>query len=1218
MAKFQPARICSIKGIFTPQALTAYTALMSFVHLHVHSDFSLLDGAASIDNLIKKAVSLEMPALAITDHGNMFGALKFYKACKKAKINPIVGCEFYVAGVHRKDKSGTEGGNKYYHLVLLAKNEIGYRNLTMLSSLSYTEGFYYKPRIDWELLERHHEGLICSTACIAGEVPQYILLGRTEDAQKVAGRYRDLFGAENYFLELQNHAMEEEARVNRELIPMAKRLGIRLIATNDVHYLDKTDAAAHDALLCVGTNRKLSEQNRMRFPCPEFFLKSRDEMADLFREAPEAISNTLLVNEMVNLSITLPGPLLPEFKIPSVYSSDDDTQADPEVQNVIAFIAGMSDDDVCKPNPRYGKVPTSELAPSVRQELKTRLSAPVTQYFIWASYRGLEKRYADCGSGVCKRLDYELATIILMDFVGYFLIVADFINWAKDRDIPVGPGRGSGAGSIVAYALRITDIEPLRYGLLFERFLNPERVSMPDFDVDFCYEGRGSVIDYVSEKYGEDRVGQIITFGTLKAKAVLKDVARALEISIDESNMISKLVPDDPKMTLAKAFEQEPKLRELENNPRYQELFEMARKLENKNRHTSLHAAGIVIGKSVLTDYVPLFKDPKTGIVATQYTMDQLEECGLVKMDFLGLKTLTIIKNTLALMKRHGVEMVEEDIPETDDKTFAMLGEGRSTSVFQFESDCMQGILRQAKPNRIEDLIALNALYRPGPMSNIPQYIDCKMGRKPTTYPHPSLKPILEETYGVIVYQEQVMQATQILAGYTLGGADILRRAMSKKKIEEMATQRALFIQGCAATQGIAAKDANETFDLLEKFAGYGFNKSHAAAYSVVAYRTAWLKANYPAEYMAANLTNEINNTEKLTQYIAEARSMGITLDAPDINRSEATFSVSGGRIVYGLIGVKGVGEGIVEAIVHEREKSGPYIDFMDFLIRLGTSSLNKRVIEILINAGCFDVMGRGRAELVLNLERAYDYAHKRAEAGQFGQTSLFEAASEEEFPPFRFEPCAEAARADMLRTEKALLGFYLSGHPLDEFKELYDKCCDVDFVHLERLSGEKEYTLVGQLVEWREILTRKGKKMAFGKVEGYGGTVDIVVFSGTLEANPGRFELDSIIFLKGSVDLDRENPSFKVDRLVQPSELKEKSYRTLHISLHPIKREEDLEGLRDILYESSGQCAVVLHVSQVEAKAIIKAHAQISCAPRADVVERLKETAIVSEVWLE
>jgi len=1191
---------------------------MSFVHLHVHSDYSLLDGAASVGSLVKRAVEFGMPGLALTDHGNMFGALKFYKECKKAGINPIVGSEFYVAGATRRDKSGTEGGNKYYHLVLLAKNEVGYRNLIMLSSRSYTEGFYYKPRIDWELLESHHEGLICSTACIGGEVPQYILLGRNDDAERIAGRYRDLFGAENYFLELQDHAMDEEARVNRELIPMARRLGVGLVATNDVHYLERADAAAHDALLCVGTNRKVSDQNRMRFPCPDFYLKSHAEMSDLFKEVPEAVSNTLLVNEMVELNIALPGPLLPAFAIPSVYTADDDRQADPEVQNVVSFIAGMTDDDVCKPNPKYGRVPTSELAPGVREALKARLAAPVTRYFIWASYRGLEKHYPGYGDEVRRRLDYELATIILMDFVGYFLIVADFINWAKDRGIPVGPGRGSGAGSIVAYSLRITDVEPLRYGLLFERFLNPERVSMPDFDVDFCYEGRGSVIDYVTEKYGNDRVGQIITFGTLKAKAVLKDVARALDLSIEESNMITKLVPEDPKMTLAKAFELEPKLKELSENPRYQELFEMARKLENKNRHTSFHAAGIVIGKTVLTDYVPLFKDPKTGIVATQYTMDLLEECGLVKMDFLGLKTLTLIKNTLALMRRRGVVMAEEEIPETDERTFAMLGEGRSTSVFQFESDGMQGILRQAKPGRIEDLIALNALYRPGPMDNIPQYVDCKFGRKPISYPHPSLKPILEETYGVIVYQEQVMQATQILAGYTLGGADILRRAMGKKKLEEMAKQRALFIKGCAATQGIGERDANEIFDLLEKFAGYGFNKSHAAAYSVVAYRTAWLKANFPAEYMAANLTNEINNTDKLTQYIAEAKAMGIGLASPDINSSEATFSVSEGKIVYGLIGVKGVGDGVVDAIIAERNKGGPFADFLDFLERVGVQSMNKRVIETLVQAGCFDAMGKGRAELALNLERAFEYAQKKAEAGAYGQASLFEASSEEEFPPFRYEPCADSFCDDTVRTEKALLGFYFSGHPLDEYRDVYMKCCDVDFQHIERSSADKEYTLVGQLVEWREILTRKGKKMAFGKVEGYDGTIEIVVFSGTLDANPGRFEQDAIVFLKGTVDLDRENPSFKVDRLVQPSELKERSYRTMHITLNGVRREEDLEGLRDILFESSGQCGVVLHVRDAGSEVTVKAHSQISCAPSAEVVERIREAPVVSEVWLD
>ena len=883
-----------------------------------------------------------------------------------------------------------------------------------------------------------------------------------------------------------------------------------------------------------------------------------------------------------------------------------------------AFLAAMSDDDVCKPNPKFGKVPTAELAPAIRQALAERMAQPVTRYFIWASYRGLEKRYPQAGQEIHKRLDYELATIILMDFVGYFLIVADFINWAKDHGIPVGPGRGSGAGSIVAYSLRITDIEPLRYGLLFERFLNPERVSMPDFDIDFCFERRNEVIDYVTRKYGVDRVGQIITFGTLKAKAVLKDVARALDISIDESNMITKLVPEDANMTLEKAFGEEPKLRELEENPRYQELFELARKLENKNRHTSFHAAGIVIGKTDLTDYVPVFRDSKTGAIATQYTMDLLEDCGLVKMDFLGLKTLTLIKNTLDLMKKRGMVMEEDQIPETDEKTFAMLSEGKSTSIFQFESDGMQGILRQARPSRMEDLIALNALYRPGPMDNIPQFVDCKLGRKPIRYPHPSLKPILEETYGVIVYQEQVMQATQILAGYTLGGADILRRAMSKKKIDEMAKQRALFMEGCARTQGINAKDANEIFDLLEKFAGYGFNKSHAAAYSVVAYRTAWLKANYPAEFMAANLSNEINNTDKLTQYIAETRSMGIELLQPDVNRSEGYFTVSEGKIIYGLIGVKGIGEGVVQDLIAERTKAGAFTDFMDFLHRFGTRSMNKRTVEILVQAGCFDSLGHKRSELVLNLERAYEYAQKKVEAGAYGQASLFDGSSEEEFPPFRYEPSDEWPRSEMLKVEKQLLGFYFSGHPLDEYRELFERSCDLDLAHPERANPEKLHTLIGQLVEFREILTRKGKKMAFGKVEGYGGSIDIVLFADTLERNPGRFVVDAIVFLRGKVDTSRETPSLKVEDFVNPADLREKSYRDVHIVLHPVRREDDLEDLRDILYSSSGQCGVVLHVKGTQGQVAVRANAQITCAPKNDVVEKLRETPVVADVWLD
>ncbi|GAB1433642.1 DNA polymerase III subunit alpha [Spirochaetota bacterium] len=1188
---------------------------MSFVHLHVHSDYSLLDGSATIAALVGTASSFGMPGLALTDHGNMFGALKFYNECKKQGINPIIGSEFYVAGATRFEKTGTEGGNKYYHLVLLAKNSVGYRNLSILSTLSFTEGFYYKPRIDWELLEKYHEGLICSTACIAGEIPQYILLGKPKEAEAIASRYMDLFGKENYYLELQNHALNEETRVNAELVKMSGRLGLKLIATNDVHYIAHSDALAHDALLCVGTNKKLSEQNRMRFSGPDYYLKSQAEMTELFREVPSAIENTLLINEMVNLTIDLPGPQLPKYDIPQSFSTEQDKEAEPEMANVKAFLDNMQDKDICKPNHDYGKIPVEQLAPIVRHSLEQRLAMPVTRYFVWASYKGLEKRYPDYDKNKQLRLDYELATIILMDFVGYFLIVSDFINWALDHDIPVGPGRGSGAGSIVAYSLRITDIDPLKYGLLFERFLNPERISMPDFDVDFCYEGRAQVINYVNEKYGTDRVGQIITFGTLKARAVIKDVARALDLSVEESNQITKLVPDDPKITIDKAMQLEPKLKELEDQPRYQELFEIARKLENKNRHTSLHAAGIVIGKTPLVDYVPLYRDSKSGSIATQYTMELLEACGLVKMDFLGLKTLTIIKNTIQLINKNGINFKENDIQDNDEKTFAMLGEGRSIGIFQFESPGMQTVLRQAKPNKIEDLIALNALYRPGPMDNIPQYVDAKRGYKAISYPYPSLEKYLKETYGVIVYQEQVMQVAREIAGYSLGKADLLRRAMGKKKKEIIDKEREPFING-AVQRGISAAKANEIFDILEPFADYGFNKSHAAAYSVLAYKTAWLKANYPAEYMSANLTNEISDSEKLAMYISEARRMGIELLAPDINSSDNNFSVKDGKIVYGLIGVKGIGDAVVEAIIKEREAKGAYKDFVDFLDRVGVKAMNKRALEILVHAGCFDNLGRGRAELAMNLERAFDYVQKKLDAGAYGQISLFDTSNEEEFPPFRYEPCPELPKKEQLKNEKALLGFYFSGHPLDSHKDLYEKCCDIDFSRLDQLNPKKDYTLIGELVEWRETMTKKGDRMASGKVDTYDGSLDVVMFSKVLESHAGQFATNSIVFFRGKINTNRDKPGFRVESVLQASDLREKNFQTIHIALNPVQEEKDLDELRDILFEGSGQCGVVFHVHNGSKISAVKAHSGISCSPA--MAERIRSTSIVAELWMD
>ena len=804
----------------------------------------------------------------------------------------------------------------------------------------------------------------------------------------------------------------------------------------------------------------------------------------------------------------------------------------------------------------------------------------------------------------------------------------------QSQGIPVGPGRGSGAGSIVAYALRITDIDPLKYKLLFERFLNPERISMPDFDIDFCYERRGEVIDYVTRKYGSDRTGQILTFGTLKAKAVLKDVARALDIPYEDANNIAKLVPEDPKMTLAKAFQDEPKLRSLAEEPRYKDLFAVAKKLENKNRHTSFHAAGIVIGKTALSDFVPLYKDPKTGIVSTQFTMDYLEKCGLVKMDFLGLKTLTLIKHTIDLVRRRGIEIDEERIPEDDALTYELLGQGKSTSIFQFESSGMQAILKQARPSCMEDLIALNALYRPGPMDNIPQFIDSKTGKTPITYPDPCLEPILKETYGVIVYQEQVMQVAQRIGGYSLGQADLLRRAMGKKKHEVMVKEKVKFVESAVAN-GFKAADADRIFEILIPFAGYGFNKSHAAAYSVVAYRTAYLKANYPAEFMAANLTNEIANTDKLTEYIGEARSMGLEVLPPDVNRSEPHFAVADGKIVYGLLGIKGVGEALARAIAAEREKGGKYASFIEFVERLGTQVMNKKSLECLANAGCFDQVGRTadvgytRRELVLDIERAVEYAQEKEAAGKYGQASLFDGSGEEEYPPFAVNPSEEYPRAEILRIEKELLGFYFSGHPMDEWRKIWERCSDADLVHPERASPERTYTLIAMLKEFREIFTKAGKKMAFGALEDPAGSIEIVVFADALEKWREKLVVDTVVCLRGKIDLSRGKPSLKVEDFVEPSSLREKSWNAVHVRLgRQPSHEEDLYPLRDAIDEAPGPCNVYFHVpTGCEAAAgavvataadevVVKAHVQFTCSASEEALERLRGVSSVVEAW--
>jgi DNA polymerase-3 subunit alpha len=1138
--------------------------MLDFVHLHTHSDYSLLDGASSIKSLVKKAKSLGMRHLALTDHGNMFGALRFYNAAKAEGINPIIGCEFYVAPGSRLVKSGTEKGNKYHHLVLLAKNETGYRNLISLTSAGYTEGFYYKPRIDDELLASHADGLICLTACLAGEVPQKILSGDMNGALEKTGFYRELFGPENFYLEIQDHGIPEQRNVTRGLVELSKKTGLRLVATNDSHYTNRTDANAQDILICIGTNRKKNESNRMRFYDQEFYLKSADEMERIFHELPDALAATLEIAEKCNLTIPLPGPLLPEYAIPETFSSPE-------------------------------------------------------EYLRHLTYEGLAKRYNPVTDEIRERAEYELDVIIKMGFTGYFLIVQDFINWAKQHDIPVGPGRGSGAGSIVAYAIRITDIDPLRYKLLFERFLNPERISMPDFDVDFCFERRQEVIDYVTEKYGEDRVGQIITFGTLKAKAVIRDVARVLDLPYAEADQISKLIPAGPKVTLESALEEEPKLREYaEKGGVYGELIETARTLEGLSRHASTHAAGIVIGREPLTNYVPLYRDPKTGSISTQYTMDLLEDCGLVKMDFLGLKTLTLIKHTVDLIRRRGIEFDIDNIPEDDKATFELLGEGRSTCVFQFESSGMQGILKRAKPTRIEDLIALNALYRPGPMAYIDQFIDCKWGRKPIVYPLPELKRVLEETYGVIVYQEQVMEIARIVAGYSLGQADILRRAMGKKKVEVMAKEKANFIKGAEAN-GYTKKQAEDIFELLIPFAGYGFNKSHAAAYSVVAYKTAYLKANYPAEFMAANLTNEITAPDKLTEYISEARLMGIGILPPDINLSEMNFSVSDGKIVYGLLGIRNVGTAAVEEILCAREEAGGFTSFVQFLEAVDLKTVNRKVIETLIRSGVFDRFGETRATLFAGLDQAIEYAARKKESKLFGQVSLFESCEQEEFPPLELTKFPEWPELELLEHEKENLGFYFSGHPLDRYRTVWEKSATLDLTRADKANAEKSYTILGMVKSIRTIQTKNGKRMAFGELEDFKSSIELVIFPDIYEKFQPMLEENAVLGLIGKVDLSRGDPKFLVDELKRPDDLEEKGVPEIHIRLSSdLRSEEELYQLRAMLVEHPGGSPLFLHLPKRVSgtEVVIRASSQITVVSTDQFLSKIASDPRVSEVW--
>ena len=1200
----------------------AGTPKSNFVHLHVHSDYSLLDSCATIDALVAKAKSLNMPALALTDHGNMFGALNFEHLCHVNGINPIVGEEFYVAYGSHLEKNSVEWSHKgedgdrqarYFHLILLCENQKGYENMCWLSSIAFTEGMWYKPRIDFELLEKYHEGLICCSACIAGELPQMLLNGRDEEAKEVALKYKNLFGPDHYYIELQDHGLEDQKIVNKKLIALARELDIPLVVTNDIHYIEKEDWEAQDCLRCIGFKKNMNEPHQtMGGEHHEWYFKTEEEMRRLFPDCPDAYENTIKIANMCNLTIHQYKTqelkdCLPRFELPKEFQTHgDDYQSD---QN---------------------------------------------DYVRYLVEKGLKMRYKEITQEIRDRAEYELGIIFSMGFSGYFLIVWEFINWAKEHGKPIGPGRGSGAGSLVAYCMTITDIDPFRYKLIFERFLNPERVSMPDFDVDMDYDFRQDIIQHTRDLYGDPQVGHIVTFGTLKPKNCIADVGRTLGIPLSEVNMLKSKVSENLKAKLKNCFdppnEKFPdggQLAEYRHDPRYEKLFDLAVKLEGCKRNTGLHASGMVIGLTALPNWAPVFKDPKTGEVGVQYTMDIIEPCGLVKMDYLGLKTLSLIRYAENIINKHKKpgepDFRCDQVSETDEATFDLFCRGDTVAVFQFESPGMQKILRQAQPRKLEELVALNALYRPGPMDYIPQYIDGKWKPETIHYPDPCLEGILKETYGVMVYQEQVMQVAQKIAGFSLGGADMLRRAMGKKKPEVLMGKKKEFIEG-AIKSGFTEQHAADIFEIMIPFAGYGFNKSHAAAYSVVAYRTGWLKANRPAEFMAANLTNEITSTDTLPVYIAEARHMGIEVDAPDVNRSDDIFDVVDGHIVFGLRGIKGMGTEAARAIVAEREENGPYKDFMDFLDRValktvdGKRPINTKAIEVLIKTGGFDKLGQNRPTLLANLERALEYTEKKKEGSEFGQVSLFGDAGEEEFSPFVFEEVPDMPKLEKLNMEKECIGIYVSGHPLDDYK----KACERATLNSQNIAREsrvaraeaassggdggwksrnsgREYVAIGMISELRSIVTKKGTQMAFAKLQDFTGSIDVTFFPKTWEALKTQIQNDGVYALKGKLDTrpGEEDASFLVDSVEDIQAVQNRAVQEVHIQLESgLSDEKEIFNLKEFLFGKTGSCAVFFHIDTETESYTIKANTQLSAPGTKEFVEELKTVPFVQDAW--
>ncbi len=1105
--------------------------MSSFIHLHNHTHYSLLDGACRIEDMIELAIQFKMPALAITDHGNMFGAIEFFKKAKKAGIKPIIGVEAYIAPESRFEKSTQKGRENAYHIVLLAKNQEGYRNLLKLVSAGYLEGFYYKPRIDKELLRKHHEGLIALTACLHGEVPHRMVKSGMDAARKSALEYKEIFG-EDFYLEIQDHGIPEEAIVREGMKELSEELNIPLVATNDIHYLKKEHADAHDILLCLQTGKDYDDPNRMRYSTKELYFKSPQEMEELFGDYPGAIENTLEIAEKCNLEIPFGTLHLPVYQIPA-------------------------------------------------EETVSTLD----DYLEKLAWEGLQKRYEEITPEIKQRFEHEISVIKQMGFSGYFLIVRDFTSYARQNGIPVGPGRGSAAGSLVSYALGITNIDPLRYNLIFERFLNPERVTMPDIDIDFCYERREEVIQYVRQKYGEKNVTQIITFGTMAARAVIRDVGRVLKMRYNDVDKIAKMIP--PNTKLAEAIKTVPELKELVENTDeeiYKKLFDYALVLEGLSRHASTHAAGVVIAPEDLTNFVPLYKS-KEGDVTTQYDMKWIEEIGLLKMDFLGLRTLTVIDDTLKLLKRRGIELDLDKLPLDDPETYALFSRGETVGVFQFESSGMREYLRKLKPNRIEDLIAMNALYRPGPMENIDDFILRKQGAKKIEYPHPMLEPVLSETYGIIVYQEQVMQIASRLAGFSLGGADILRRAMGKKKDELMQEQREKFLSG-AAQNGIPEKLAEEVFELIRKFARYGFNKSHAAGYSVVAYQTAYLKAHYPAEFMAASLTSEMGDTSRVMILMDECKRMGINILPPDVNESFANFTVVNGDIRFGLGAIKNVGLGAIKSIIRARKKHGRFKTIFDLVQHLDLRLVNKKVLESLVQAGAMDSLEGHRAQLFASVELAINYAQRTQTEHQSGQRSIFDLgqSTPKNNGNGRYPDLPEAEPWDktkILAMEKELLGFYLSGHPLVRFRNDVNAFSTISLDALASLDDGTQVRVAGILNKVRTHQDRKQKTMAFAIIEDFTGTSDVVIFSDTYEKHRFLIQPDAMVLLVGHVaKQDEKSAKILCNEVISLEKAREKYAHKVYLNLRLEElNDQKLRDLQRLLQANRGRCGVFFHI---------------------------------------